>query len=206
MVGLLTAVSEELQDVPLHYTLSDLAGTLHCTCPSMDQFKVRRMWVGGCAVRYLFGTAGGWATTQPTPPPSLPPHALTQAALINAGYRVSNQHKEPTAIKTDAPPGVVWDIMRCWVEKHPVGDRGRKENSPAAKILAQAPVLRANFSIPPQLLGPKKKVKRFPPNPEAFWGPKARARGSNNKRPREGEGGGEGEKQVAEGGEAMKEG
>ena len=26
--------------------------------------------------------------------------------------------------------------------------------------------------------GPKKKVKRFPPNPEAFWGPKARARGS----------------------------
>lgn len=41
MVGLLTAVSEELQDVPLHYTLPDLAGTLHCTCPKMDQFKVR---------------------------------------------------------------------------------------------------------------------------------------------------------------------
>lgn len=41
MVGLLTAVSEELQDVPLHYTLPDLSGTLHCTCPKMDQFKVR---------------------------------------------------------------------------------------------------------------------------------------------------------------------
>jgi hypothetical protein len=40
MVGLLTAVSEELQDVPLHYTLPDLSGTLHCTCPKMDQFKV----------------------------------------------------------------------------------------------------------------------------------------------------------------------
>lgn len=40
VVGLLTAVSEELQDVPLHYTLPDLSGTLHCTCPKMDQFKV----------------------------------------------------------------------------------------------------------------------------------------------------------------------
>jgi len=50
MVGLLTAVSEELQDVPLHYTLSDLAGTLHCSCPSMDQFKVR-VCACVCAVR-----------------------------------------------------------------------------------------------------------------------------------------------------------
>lgn len=127
-----------------------------------------------------------------------------QAALINAGYRVSNQHKEPTAIKTDAPPDVVWDIMRCWVQKYPVGDRGKKENSAAAKILAREPALKANFSIPPQLLGPKKKVKRFPPNPEAFWGPKARARSSGlggtgvaaqGKRPRqeEGEGGGGGD-------------
>lgn len=58
------------------------------------------------------------------------PHTQ-QAALINAGFRVSHQHKEPRAIKTDAPPEVVWDIMRCWVKKHPVGDRGKKADSAA---------------------------------------------------------------------------
>jgi tRNA (guanine26-N2/guanine27-N2)-dimethyltransferase len=56
---------------------------------------------------------------------------LPQAALINGGYRVSNQHYEPQAIKTDAPPNVIWDIMRCWVKKHPVGNRGKKDGSPA---------------------------------------------------------------------------
>ncbi len=142
MVGLLTAVSEELVDVPLHFTLQDLSGTLHCTCPRVDDMK---------------------------------------AALINAGYRVSNQHKEPRAIKTDAPAEVVWDIMRCWVKKHPVGDRGKKENSAAAKILSKEPVLQANFSLPPVLLTPKKKVKRYPPNPEAFWGPKSKAKGKKRK-------------------------
>jgi tRNA (guanine26-N2/guanine27-N2)-dimethyltransferase len=120
---------------------------------------------------------------------------------------VSNQHKDPTAIKTDAPPDAVWDVMRCWVQKHPVGERARKENSPAAKILAKAPALKANFSLPPQLLGPKKKVKRFPPNPEAFWGPKARAHGGKKRARGEGEGevavaGGDGEKGV----EMMKDG
>lgn len=142
MVGLLTAVSEELVDVPLHYTLQDMAGTLHCTCPRVDDVK---------------------------------------AALINAGYRVSSQHKEPRAFKTDAPPEVMWDIMRCWVQKHPVGPRGQKESSPAAKILAKAPKLQANFSWPPELLAPKKKVSRYPPNPEAFWGPKSKAKGRKRK-------------------------
>ena len=99
--------------------------------------------------------------------------------------------------------------MRCWVQKHPVGERGKKEHSTAAKILAKEPVLKANFSIPPQLLGPKKKVKRFPPNPEAFWGPKARARSGGvgrggggggavqgqGKRPRDGAGEGDGKRE-----------
>lgn len=142
MIGLLTAVSEELVDVPLHYTLQDMAGTLHCTCPRVDDVK---------------------------------------AALLNAGYRVSNQHKEPRAFKTDAPPEVMWDIFRCWVQKHPVGDRGKKENSMAAKILSKPPKLQANFSWPPSLLTPKKKVKRYPPNPEAFWGPKSKAKGKKRK-------------------------
>jgi tRNA (guanine26-N2/guanine27-N2)-dimethyltransferase len=37
-----------------------------------------------------------------------------EAAIRNLGYRVSGYHKEPQAIKTDAPDGVVWDIIREW--------------------------------------------------------------------------------------------
>jgi hypothetical protein len=37
--GLLTSVSEELEDCPLYYTLPSLCETLHCTSPKMDDFK-----------------------------------------------------------------------------------------------------------------------------------------------------------------------
>ncbi|KAH8046499.1 N(2),N(2)-dimethylguanosine tRNA methyltransferase [Aureococcus anophagefferens] len=78
--GMLTAVSEELLDVPLYYTLPDLCSALHCASPKMAEVR---------------------------------------AALTHAGYRVSQHHREPDAIKTDAPPRVLWDVFRCWVKKHP---------------------------------------------------------------------------------------
>ena len=37
--GLLTAVSEELPDVPLHYTLPSLCETVHCSSPKLDDFR-----------------------------------------------------------------------------------------------------------------------------------------------------------------------
>jgi len=37
--GLLTAVSEELPDVPLYYSLPDLCSTLHCACPPTIKMK-----------------------------------------------------------------------------------------------------------------------------------------------------------------------
>lgn len=37
--GLLTAVSEELPDVPLYYTLPSLCETVHCSSPKMDDFR-----------------------------------------------------------------------------------------------------------------------------------------------------------------------
>lgn len=43
--------------------------------------------------------------------------------MLNAGFRVSGSHACPLALKTDAPPAVVWDIMRCWVAEH-CGGRG----------------------------------------------------------------------------------
>lgn len=98
-----------------------------------------------------------------------------QAALVNAGYRVSQQHKEPQAVKTDAPDDVVWDIMRCWVKKHPVSDK-RKSTSPGQAILMREPKLEADFTVPSALLQ-KKSATRYQMNPEPHWGPKSRATG-----------------------------
>lgn len=99
-----------------------------------------------------------------------------QAAIINAGFRVSQQHKEPQALKTDAPDNVVWDVMRCWVKKHPVSDK-RKSTSPGQAILARKPELEADFTVPSGL-GQKKSATRYQQNPEPYWGPKARAVGN----------------------------
>ena len=101
----------------------------------------------------------------------------------NAGYRVSIQHKEPTAIKTDAPNNVIWDILRCWVRKHPVSAK-HGETSPGYMILQKPPTLEANFDGAHRFKSrAKKPAVRFPHNPEPYWGPMSRARG--NKRPRE---------------------
>ncbi|KAH8048145.1 N(2),N(2)-dimethylguanosine tRNA methyltransferase [Aureococcus anophagefferens] len=137
--GMLTAVSEELLDVPLYYTLPDLCSALHCASPKMAEVR---------------------------------------AALTHAGYRVSQHHREPDAIKTDAPPRVLWDVFRCWVKKHPVSEKRLAEpRSAAAKILATAPVLEANFATTAAMRAKATKARRWAPNPEEHWGPKAAARG-----------------------------
>jgi hypothetical protein len=39
---------------------------------------------------------------------------------------VSGSHANPLAIKTNAPPGVLWDIIRCWIKDgHPVNVKVR---------------------------------------------------------------------------------
>lgn len=53
-------------------------------------------------------------------------------------------------MKTDAPPHVLWDIMRCWVKQHP--GKAPEEGSHMAKILAKEPQLEANFRCAGQLL------------------------------------------------------
>ncbi|KAG7363778.1 S-adenosyl-L-methionine-dependent methyltransferase [Nitzschia inconspicua] len=148
--GLLTSVSEEL-DTPLYYTMPGLCQALKCTSPSNKDFK---------------------------------------AALINAGYKVSGYHKEPTAIKTDAPDEVVWDIMRAWVERHPL-KKEPQEGSAAAKILAKQKTIEVDFTMPKGGIpgsnssstskkDGKKKVSRFPNNPESHWGPKRKASGKRS--------------------------
>ncbi|CAH0367226.1 unnamed protein product [Pelagomonas calceolata] len=142
--GVFTAVSEELMDVPLYYTIPDICKTLHCAAPKL------------CEVR---------------------------AALQHAGYRSSQSHRDPDAIKTDAPPRVLWDVFRCWVKKHPIAaKRLEDKDSAAAKILSVEPILEANFSTTAALRQKQTKARRWAPNPEEYWGPKAAARGKKKAR------------------------
>jgi tRNA (guanine26-N2/guanine27-N2)-dimethyltransferase len=103
-----------------------------------------------------------------------PPRAeQLRSAIINAGFRVSGSHANPLALKTDAPPKVVWDIIRCWVKLHPI--KPPEPNSYPAAILSKEVETEADFkkaagAVPESV---KAGVKRFVQNP-AFWGPKAR--------------------------------
>ncbi len=95
---------------------------------------------------------------------------------MHLGYQVSQFHKVPDALKTNAPNDVVWDIMRCWVKKHPINKKRENPNLPGFVILSKEAKIEANFTVPFALRN-KEKAVRFPHNPEPYWGPKRRAVG-----------------------------
>ncbi len=91
---------------------------------------------------------------------------------------MSGSHANPQAIKTNAPPNVLWDIMRTWVRDNPVKEDVLKGRSPAAAILSKDAILQADFTFHKGAI-PLSKIKglsRYPANPEANWGPKPRAK------------------------------
>ncbi|XP_064293293.1 tRNA (guanine(26)-N(2))-dimethyltransferase isoform X1 [Phalacrocorax carbo] len=123
----------------------------------------------------LYYTLDGLSSTIHCNTPSL---LQFRSALLHAGYRVSLSHACKNAVKTDAPPTVLWDIMRCWAKIHPVKRERLAETSPASRILSVEPTLQASFTLRDDANPSSRKrgLKRFPENPEAFWGPKARAK------------------------------
>ncbi|KAJ8383746.1 hypothetical protein AAFF_G00215880 [Aldrovandia affinis] len=137
--GMLSMITEELEDVPLYYTVDSLSSTLHCNTPPLLQFR---------------------------------------SALLHAGFRVSLSHACKNALKTNAPPGALWDIMRSWEKNNPVKRERLSETSPAFRILSAEPVLQACFDVRedanPQ--SRRRHLMRFQENPQANWGPKARAK------------------------------
>lgn len=101
-------------------------------------------------------------------------------ALEAAGYRTSGMHKEPLALKTDAPDAAVWDVLRCWVRDNPQPQPGR---AAGVAILARGPQFIANADFSVGKVGPEDKdgeVGRgtgyflHAHNPEGCWGPRAR--------------------------------
>lgn len=130
---------------------------------------------------------------------SSPTLLQVKAGIQNAGFRVSGYHKEPQAIKTDAPNRIVWDVMRAWCKLNPpkvskkkqkrmlarqerngeTAESGPKEPTTGEKILAVEPSIEVDFTIPKG--NNKGKVARFPMNPEKNWGPKKAASGKRKR-------------------------
>jgi len=99
-----------------------------------------------------------------------------RGTLLALGYRVSHMHRDPEAIKTDAPNSVVYDLMRLWAEENP------PKANPLPLVLKKELGLKRPFEweTEPEDQVKKKKVPKFLPNPEPNWGPKPRARGGGS--------------------------
>ncbi|CAK8684975.1 unnamed protein product [Clavelina lepadiformis] len=109
---------------------------------------------------------------------SCPPTRVIRSAILNAGHKVSCFHGKTNAVKTDAPPSVIWDIMRKWGETQNIKREKLKDDSPAKAILEKAPTssnidltLRPDGELPRSF----KTITRFPEMP-ANWGPKSKAK------------------------------
>lgn len=133
-----------------------------------------------------------------------PPEDAIRGALRGLGYRVTRSHCKPGSIKTDAPWGVIWDVMREWIrQKAPVKEANIKPGSPGYRILGldakKEPAAEAAAGAQEDVTGEKKedeaegkpevvfderlgrdkvtqKLVRYQTNPRENWGPMNRAK------------------------------
>lgn len=115
---------------------------------------------------------------------SSPPHRQMISAICNLGYRASYTHAQPGAIKTDAPYGVLLDIMKAWIkqEQNGVVSKNLKQGSAGYRVLQDLePKVKVSFEDHPRALEletfRKSKLLRFQINPTKNWGPKPKASG-----------------------------
>lgn len=129
-----------------------------------------------------------------------PPLAAFRGALKGLGYEVARSHCKPTSIKTDAPWGVVWEVMRRWVETRPIKEEGMGEKMAGWRILRigrkgeggkvelteEEEALRRLEVVFDEKLGKDEDkgsgVVRYQINPTANWGPMARGKVAVGKR------------------------
>ncbi|CAD7080147.1 unnamed protein product [Hermetia illucens] len=101
-----------------------------------------------------------------------------RSALLHAGYEVSYSHACKNSIKTNAPPEVLWDILRCWSKRHPVKPERLVDGSATKAILEQVVEKEYNLDDIHPNANPKSRkeaLARYPENPAAHWGPGTRA-------------------------------
>ncbi|XP_055388872.1 tRNA (guanine(26)-N(2))-dimethyltransferase-like [Condylostylus longicornis] len=99
--------------------------------------------------------------------------SLFKSALLNLGFSATHFHREPQSIKTNAPPSVVFDILRKWAQEHPPKNPEKYEIL-KKEISTETPIC---FDPHPDAMSKTPGgVCKWLPNPAPYWGPKARAK------------------------------
>ena len=101
-----------------------------------------------------------------------------RSAILNAGFRVSLSHANKGALKTDAPPEFLWDMIRAYEKSNPSTPKNWTEvakailgrSSPFSEIKID---FTENENAEPA--SKKQGLLRFQQNPPN-WGPKSKAR------------------------------
>ncbi|KAG4301659.1 hypothetical protein PCK1_002144 [Pneumocystis canis] len=98
------------------------------------------------------------------------------SALINAGYSVSLTHASPGSIKTNAPPKIIWNIMKSWIKQYPVAEKRIRDGTAAKEILKTESDTNIDFTLNHDI---EKILKhgllKYQLNPTKNWGPKVKA-------------------------------
>ncbi|KAG2382245.1 hypothetical protein C9374_005447 [Naegleria lovaniensis] len=103
-----------------------------------------------------------------------PPMTSVKSALINAGFRVSQSHAKPNALKTDAPISFIYDVMKEWIKTNPVKPHKEDAKKTPGQVILEKPQQHTiNFSVNEKALTTRKYtgIATFLPNPEENWGP-----------------------------------
>lgn len=106
-----------------------------------------------------------------------PPNAALRGALMGLGYKVARSHCRPSSIKTDAPSGVVWEVMKRWLQQKPRKEDAVKAGTPGFNIMQRTHAPDLNVVFDKELgkeEGKAHGVVRYQVNPTAHWGPMAR--------------------------------
>lgn len=85
---------------------------------------------------------------------------------------MSSSHCAQNSVKTDAPQSVVWDVIRTWVQIHPVSEKRLQNSVVARQILSKESTTKITFDknyniVPNSLHG----LVRYQQNPARYWGP-----------------------------------
>jgi hypothetical protein len=48
---------------------------------------------------------------------------FSRSAIMNANYQVSYSHCNKNSIKTNAPPELIWSILKEWIKLNPIKEK-----------------------------------------------------------------------------------
>ncbi|XP_064649404.1 tRNA (guanine(26)-N(2))-dimethyltransferase-like [Lineus longissimus] len=112
------------------------------------------------------------------------PTMKMRSAILNLGHKVSFSHAAKNSIKTTAPVGVIWDIMRHWIKEHPVSKKRLVTGSVVKNILDKEITSKVCFELRDDANPESRKrgLQRWKDMPEN-WGPMSRAKKSPEREP-----------------------